>query len=140
MSGAIYFLSEEAKAGLIRQATKKLYIRPNTTHRYQGLSDYIYWITEHATLTDARPAEVKESDAARISVGYFPYWSTEETRLPIRLVLHPKAKDKLILIANQFLITNTRRGLSSLRRDMPSSRISAVLEAVGIDWLLVREK
>lgn len=140
MSGAIYFLSEVAREGLISQATRKGYIRPATSIRHQGLSNYIAWITERSSLIDDRPTDVRASDDQRISVGYFPYWSTEEMRMPIRLVLSPPVKARLISIANLFLITNTRRGLSSLRRDMPSSRISAVLEAIGISWLLVREK
>lgn len=132
---SIYYVSEIARQGLVDLAVAKGYVSPKSTQRYKGLSLFVVWLS-HREFVDARPDDVKESDTDRLKAGKFPYWSMEDVRIQLRLNIDYPSQLRFMQIASEHMITNHTR-LDSVTKY--NSTIGAVLEAIGLKWLQVRE-
>lgn len=120
------FLSPEAIYGLLTRTAEQLDAPKQLTRVCNKLpTDPDMWM-------DTRPDELRSVDTALIEAGMLTMWSFEVPRYRRQVVLTSKTVLSLALLADAFGICNHQR--PSLR-DNPRSKLSALLEAIGLGHL-----
>lgn len=121
----------------------------NGTHpgRTMGMSVYLKALFTvnplHTDWTDTRPQEAKSADLARLTHNKFPIWH-DEGELNIEIRGHRRARPKRSLNAEDvdFILPIAvpiarHYGITAIMgtQTAPRARLSALLEAIGLQWL-----
>lgn len=128
-------MSDTAYEHLCELAVQLHYIIA-TPHRKRqhGLHLYVAALGEYGILRDARPEYVRELDQPLLEAGRVPIWMPEYTRRRRLIAINNTVAEQCYKKAYNLGITNHRRSESV---ESFGSVISAMLEAIGVGWLLV---
>lgn len=130
----LYFISDEAYEYLYDMAVANDYAR-HGAGRKAWISTFINDLSL-AKFKDNRPQDVRDTDDARIQSFHVPFWNLEHVRKGRELTLKQDAVTRYCLIAAQHKIHIGRAYKGGPLWNSPIAITSAVLEAIGIDWLI----
>ena len=128
------YISDDAYNVLVEQARMAGFVKSDIA---RGMSGYIEWLMLHCTFTDTRPDDVKQADRDMMSQGYAPEWRMYGPRRRRNIKLSAGAMATASAEAVSLTIAHhpARRMLGAPSYMDGPACMSAILEALGTDWL-----
>lgn len=128
------YISDEAYDVLMHQARMFGYIRGSTA---KGLAQYIEFLMT-CDMQDNRPPDVQVSDDDMLSVSMAPMWHRHSPRIQRSVKLSQQA---MVKAGTHCLVLGIIKGPPTLIGGLslldPNRCMSALLEAIGTEWVKV---
>lgn len=129
------YLSDEAYDGLHERAKARGYIRDTATVN-RGLHKYVEWVTRQQ-LHDGRPEYVRDMDAELLSQQQSPEWRNGGARRRRAIKLDGDTMVRACVWATKLGLAYPpyKRIMGAPTFYDPEPCMSALLEALGTDWI-----